>query len=371
MIDKQETEVTNETIDSALETEATDTNLEIEATEGQEETVDNNQDDTVNNEEVSNNEEDIPSMGDFEDQIDKSFSKVNVGDIVNGSIVGVSETEVTLDLGSYAEGIIKAKDYSNDRNFSLTDDINIGDEISAEVVKTDDGEGNILLSKKRADFALAWDKFQKYMDDGTLLTLKISQAVKGGVITYVDGIRGFIPASQLSVKYVEDLNEWIGKEVEAAVITVDEGKNRLVFSSKKVELDRNKEARENLLDNLEKGMVVKGTVDNIVPYGAFIKLESGVTGLCHISQLSNKFIKDPNEVVKAGQEVEVKILDVKDGKINLSMKTSEGGETPNYKPNKKRTRKPFNQPQAKSNDFTSDQEATTSIADILKGIKLD
>lgn len=302
--------------------------------------------------------ETIPSMDEFEDQIEKSFHKVNIGDIIKATIVGVSDTEVTLDLGSYAEGIIKANEYSNNPSFSLKDDITIGESINAKVVNDDDGEGNILLSKKQADFVLAWEKLNKLMDEKTVLKTKISQSVKGGVITYLEGIRGFIPASQLSINYVEDLDEWKDKEVEAVVITVEQDKNKLVLSSKQVELDKRKGKQANMLKNLEKGMILDATVDSLVPYGAFVKIDDNLSGLVHISQLSKKFIKSPSEVVKEGQEVKVKVLDIKDGKLNLSIKAVESNDEAIVNPNDG------------PREFSSNQEASTSLADLLKDVNL-
>ncbi len=380
MSDNQQTEITNETIDQNLETEVTQE--EVPATD-----LDENTEEIVDSQVEQETDESIPSMEEFEDQIDKSFHKVNVGDIVKGSVVGVSDTEVILDISSYAEGIIRATDYSNDPSFIIKEGVTIGDEIYAKVVKDDDGEGNILLSKKQADFVLAWEKLQDYMDEGSILNVKITQSVKGGVLTFVEGIRGFIPASQLSISFVENLDEWIGKEVEAVVITVEQDKNRLVLSSKQVELSKRKEARNDMLENLEHGATVKGTVDNIVPYGAFVKLEGGLSGLVHISQLSNKFVKSPNEVVKEGQEVNVRILNIKDGKINLSMKTQDDNvrdevadNKPSFRPsNRPNTNtRPSNRPRSRSInqnskpiDFTSDQEATTSLGDLLKGLDIE
>ncbi|HHX55140.1 MAG TPA: S1 RNA-binding domain-containing protein [Clostridiales bacterium] len=302
--------------------------------------------------------ETIPSMDEFEDQIEKSFHKVNIGDIIKATIVGVSDTEVTLDLGSYAEGIIKANEYSNNPSFSLLDDITIGESINAKVVNDDDGEGNILLSKKQADFVLAWEKLNKLMDEKTVLKTKISQSVKGGVITYLEGIRGFIPASQLSINYVENLDEWKDKEVEAIVITVEQDKNKLVLSSKQVELDKRKGKQANMLKNLEKGMILDATVDSLVPYGAFVKIDDNLSGLVHISQLSKKFIKSPSEVVKEGQEVKVKVLDIKDGKLNLSIKAVESNDEAIVNPNDG------------PREFSSNQEASTSLADLLKDVNL-
>ena len=394
MSNNQQTETTNETIDQNLETETTQNEDQVtdfnestkEVTVTPEEPV---KEEVPEKPEDAVIEESIPSMEQFEDQIDKSFRKVNVGDIVKGSVVGVSDTEVIMDIGSYAEGLIRITDYSNDPNFSIKDDVTVGDEISVKVVKSDDGEGNILLSKKQADFALAWEKLQEFLDNATVLNVRITQSVKGGVLTFVEGIRGFIPASQLSISYVENLDEWIDKEVDAVVITVDEDKNRLVLSSKQVELSRRKEARKDMLENLETGTIVTGTVDNIVPYGAFVKLQDGLSGLVHISQLSNKFVKSPNEVVKEGQEVTVKILNIKDGKINLSMKTLDENvyeERPNTQPSNRTFTRPSNRPSNKPNsrprnrpihqnskpiDFTSDQEATTSLSDLLKDLDLE
>ncbi len=342
MNDNQQTEITNETIEETLETDA------------------------------QANTESIPSMDEFEEHLEKSFQKVSVGDVLKGTIVGISDTELVIDLSSYAEGIIKANEFSSDPDFSLEDDVAIGDEVSAKVISTDDGEGNILLSKKQADMAIAWDNMQDYLENETVVSVKITNAVKGGVITPFGGIRGFIPASQLSVSYVENLESWIGKEVEAVVITVDEDKNRLVLSSKKVELAQRKEDREEAFEDIEKGQILKGTIDNIVSYGAFVKLDSGLSGLVHISQLSNKFVKTPNEVVKEGQEVDVKVIDVKDGKINLSMKALE--EAPKRDiPSRKPTSRPKSRPNKQKSEpleFTSDQEATTSLGDLLKDLDL-
>lgn len=328
MSEKEQSEIENETINTNLEENNTS---EVET---------------------------IPSMDEFEDQIEKSFHKVNIGDIIKATIVGVSDTEVTLDLGSYAEGIIKANEYSNNPSFSLKDDITIGDSINAKVINDDDGEGNILLSKKQADFILAWDKLKKLMDEKTVLKTKISQSVKGGVITYLEGIRGFIPASQLSIDYVEDLDEWKDKEVEAIIITVEQSKNKLVLSSKQVEIDKRKSKQANMLESLEKGMVLDATVDSLVPYGAFVKIDDNLSGLVHISQLSKKFIKSPSEVVKEGQEVKVKVLDIKDGKLNLSIKAVENNDKAVINPN--------NGPR----EFSSNQEASTSLADLLKDVNL-
>lgn len=313
----------------------------------------------LENADITDSTEETLSMKEFEDQIEQSFHKVNVGDMMKGTIVGISDTEVTLDLGSYAEGIIKASEFSNDPNFSIRTDVVVGEKVTVKVIMEDDGEGNILLSKKQADFVLAWKTLNEYMQNRTILKVKVSQAVKGGVITYVEGIRGFIPASQLSINYVENLEDWANKEIEAIVITVEEDKRKLVLSGKEVEQEKVKANKDGKLSNIQKGMVMKGVVEKIMPYGAFIKIDDDLSGLVHISQISKKFINSPNEAIKVGEEVNVKVLDVKDGKINLSIKAVENTE----KVNKKIENLP--------NEFTSNEQATTGLGDLLKKIKLD
>ncbi len=153
----------------------------------------------------------IPSMAEFESQIDHSFRKLKTGDIVTGTVIGISDTEVTVDLNSYAEGIIKQEELSNDPRFSIKADIKIGEEISATVLR-EDRDGNILLSRKQADDVLAWDILNTMMAERTPATVKVAQVVNAGVVTYLNGIRGFIPASKLDINYVEDLSTFVGKE---------------------------------------------------------------------------------------------------------------------------------------------------------------
>lgn len=151
------------------------------------------------------------TMADYSAELEASFKEINEGDILTGTVIGVSETEVTLDLKYYTDGIIRLEDFSEEPGFSLKDAVAVGDEISATVIRRDDGEGHILLSKKEANDVLAWDKLQEMMDNETILTVKISGIVNSGVVAYVEGIRGFIPASKLSLGYVEDLNPYLSR----------------------------------------------------------------------------------------------------------------------------------------------------------------
>ena len=262
------------------------------------------------------------TMKDYEKELEASFRKINEGDVIQGTVIDVNEEEVSLDLKYYTQGIIKAADMSDDPGFSVLDDVKIGDVIEASVVKMDDGQGNILLSKKEANAELAWDVLNKYLEEKTALTLKVNGVVNAGVIAYVEGIRGFIPASHLALSYVEDLNTYQGKELTVRVITVDKEKKKLVLSAKEILREQEKEAHDHKIAMLVPGTVMEGTVESLQPYGAFVDLKDGLSGLVHISQISQRRIKKPSEVLNVGDKVKVKILNTDNGKISLSIKAA-------------------------------------------------
>lgn len=174
------------------------------------------------------------SMKDYEKELEASFRKISEGDVISGTVIDVNEEEVTLDLKYYTQGIIKAAELSDDPGFSILDDVRIGDVIEASVVLMDDGQGNILLSKKEANAVLAWDVLAGYMEEKKELNVKVSETVNAGVIAYVEGIRGFIPASQLAISYVEDTKDYLGKKLTVRVITIDREKEKLILSAKEV-----------------------------------------------------------------------------------------------------------------------------------------
>lgn len=304
------------------------------------------------------------TMKDFEKEIDASTRKAEVGDILTGTIIGISDGEVTVDLDSYAQGVIPDSELSDDPSFDPAKALRYGQKIDAAVIDLDDGHGNLLLSRKKANDNKAWETFQKDLEDGTVLTVKVREAVKGGVVAYVDGIRGFIPASQLSTHYVEDLNTYAGKDVDVRVITVDPKKKRLVLSGRSVEQDRRREERDHKIANLVPGTVVEGTVESIKPYGAFVSIGDGISGLVHISQISVKRVENVNSVLKEGQKVRCKILNTKDGKVSLSMKAVELDERP---AREAATHKRESDAVSKFSDKGS---VGTSLGDLLKGVKL-
>ena len=304
--------------------EAVVDNAEAAVVDNAEATVDNAEADAMesNPDAALDASEKMPAetMADYSKELEASFKKIQEGDILTGTVIGVSDSDITLDLRYYTEGIIRLEDFTANPDLSLKEAVHIGDELSATVIRTDDGQGHILLSAKEANEILAWDKLKSYMENNTTLTVKIGGVVKSGVIAYVEGMRGFIPASKLSLNYVEDLDTWLGKELQVRVITADESDKKLVLSAREILREKAEEERKAMISNVEVGLVTEGTVESLQPYGAFINLGNGLSGLVHISQISEKRIKTPAAVLHIGDTVKVKVIKIKDGKLSLSMK---------------------------------------------------
>jgi small subunit ribosomal protein S1 len=299
------------------------------------------------------------SMKDYEKELERSFRRINIGDIISGTVVAVTDEEVTLDLNYYAPGIIKIENLSNDPDFNAKEQLLPGDTIEATVIRTDDGNGNIELSKKEANEVLAWDKLNEIMEQETIVTVRIKESVKSGVVAFLEGIRAFIPASQLAADYVEDTDAWIGKNVRVKVITVDREKNKLVLSGKAVALAEREEERSHRIAMLVPGAVVEGTVESIMPYGAFVSIGNGISGLVHISQVSQKRIASVHEVLKEGDKVKAKILNTNDGKVSLSIKAlSDVME------------KAEDEEEAEAFEYTTNENTGTSLGDLLANLKL-
>jgi small subunit ribosomal protein S1 len=299
-------------------------------------------------------EEAVETMADYAAELEVSFQRVQEGDILTGTVISVDEDKVTLDLKYYAEGIIDKENLSNDPEFNLLREIQPGDEITATVLSTDDGEGNVVLSRKLANDRLAWETLGAMLNDRTVVSVKIAEIVKGGAVAYLEGIRGFIPASKLAGEYVENLEEYNGKTIEVTVITADEENKKLVLSGKEPALMRQKEETNKKIAKCEAGSVMEGTVDSLKEYGAFINLENGLSGLLHISQISSQRIKHPGVVLKEGQTVKVKIISIADHKISLSMKALTEDEEVNQE----------------VFDYKEEGSAFTGLSALLKGLKL-
>ena len=295
------------------------------------------------------------TMADYEDAITASMKPIHEGDILTGTVIGVSDQELTVDLGLYTDGVIRLEDASDDPSFTF-DGIEPGQEISATVIQRDNAQGRIQLSLKAAAEVLGWERLVQLEKEQSNIRVKISEAVKSGVVAYVEGIRGFIPASKLALTYVENLDEWVGREIEVRVITADPDEKRLVLSARDILREKEEEERKARISNVQVGLVTEGTVESLMPYGAFVNLGNGLSGLVHISQISQQRIKHPKAVLQEGQKVKVKIIGVKDGKISLSMKALEDVAA------KEIEEEVFEMPKT--------EEATTSLASLFKNIKL-
>lgn len=265
----------------------------------------------------------MESMKDYEQELTNSFRVIKEGEVIRGMIVDINDDEVTLDLGYYAPGVIPLTELSDDPDFSAMKDLKIGESVEAVVIETDDGRGNVKLSMKEANEASAWDTLTKMLEEETVVTVKIKESVNAGVIAYLEGIRAFIPASQLALTFVENTEEYVGKTVEAKVITADAAKGKLVLSAKAVLKEKEAENDREKMAMIVPGSIFEGTVESLMPYGAFVQMDNGLTGLVHISKICMKRIKKPSEVLTVGQKVKVKVLEVKDGKISLSIRDVE------------------------------------------------
>lgn len=297
-------------------------------------------------------------MKDFEQELEASFKKIDEGDIITGTVVSVDETGVVLDLKYYTEGFIPAEEFSREPGFNMKEAVQPGEEIQATVLRKDDGQGNILLSRAEAAEVLAWDKLAEFQKSGEALDVVVKGIVNGGAIAYVEGIRGFIPASKLALSYVEDTEEYLNKPLIVQVIDVDKAKKRLVLSAKELLREKADEDRRNKISNIEVGFVTEGTVESLQPYGAFVDLGNGISGLVHISQICEKRIKKPSEAVNVGDKVKVKVIAIKDGKLSLSIKEASDLMA------KEVEEEIFELPE-------SDEEATTSLGSLFANIKLD
>lgn len=297
------------------------------------------------------------TMKDYEAELEASFKKIEEGDILTGTVISADEKEVILDLKYYAEGIIPAEEYSREPGFCIKDEVHVGDEVSATVIRRDDGHGNILLSRVSAADVLAWDKLQELKESKEVLDVVVKGVVNGGVVAYVEGVRGFIPASKLSLQYVEDTNEYLNRPIQVQVFDVDKEEKRLILSAREILREKAEEERKNKVSNLEIGLITEGIVESLQTYGAFVNLGNGLSGLVHISQICEKRIKKPSEVLSVGDKVKVKVTGIKDGKISLSIKEASDMMA-----------KEIEEEVVELPD--SGEEATTSLGSLFANIKL-
>lgn len=260
----------------------------------------------------------------FEQMLDQSFVTLHTGDVVKGTVINISNEEVSVNLNYKSDGIIPKGEYSRDASIVPSKVLQPGDEIEVFVVRVNDGDGNVLLSRKRIEDQKGMEEVEAAYQNKTVVTGKIVDVVRGGLIAMVNGVRIFIPSSQVSNKFIEDLNVFKGKELEFNIIELDKVKRRFIGGRKALIEKEILEKKASIFEKLEIGSKVKGKVSRITDFGAFVDL-GGVDGLIHISEMSWGRITNPKEVLKEGQEIEVIILDVdkEKGKISLSLKDSQ------------------------------------------------
>jgi small subunit ribosomal protein S1 len=248
---------------------------------------------------------------------DATFPTINEGEVVHGTVVRVDKDEVLVDIGYKSEGVIPVAELSIRRSVNPEDEVHVGEEIDALVLTKEDAEGRLILSKKRARFELAWKRIEGAAESGEPVVGKVIEVVKGGLILDL-GVRGFLPASLVDIRRVQDLDEFLGQELRAKVIELNRSRNNVVLSRRAVLEDERKEQRQQILDRLNPGDVVDGQISNIVDFGAFVDLD-GMDGLIHISELSWSHVNHPSEVLEIGQTVKVKVLDIDRERQRISL----------------------------------------------------
>lgn len=260
----------------------------------------------------------------FEQMLEASLVTLHTGDVVKGTVIQIINEEVSVNLGYKSDGVIPRGEYSSDTSIIPSEVIQPGDEIEVFVVRVNDGDGNVLLSKKRIEAQKGMEEIEVAYNEKSVVTGTVTEVVKGGLIAVVNGVRVFIPSSQVSNRFIEDLSVFKGQDLEFNIIEMDRVKRRIIGGRKALVEQEIVKKRAALFATIEAGSKAVGTVSRLTDFGAFVDL-GGVDGLIHISEMSWGRISNPRDVLKEGQTVEVFILDVdkEKGKISLSLKDSE------------------------------------------------
>lgn len=252
-------------------------------------------------------------------QSEENESKIKPGSVVEGKIIGVKPDEIIVDIQYKADGIITRNEYSNTPNLDLTTVVKVGDPITVKVIKTNDGEGQVLLSYKRVAAEKSYAMLEEAFENETVLKAKVTQVLEGGLSVTVDECKVFIPASLVSDTYEKNLDKFMDQEIEFVITEFNPKKRRIIGNRKKLVAAQKAELAKKLFESIHVGDVVEGTVKNVTPFGAFIDL-GGADGLLHISEMSWGRIDDPKSVLKVGDTVKTFIKDINGEKIALSLK---------------------------------------------------
>lgn len=249
-----------------------------------------------------------------QDALEEAFKP---GQLLHGKVVRIDSEGVLVDVGYKSEGLIPLHQLSHRKDVNPEELLQVGEEIDVTVTRVEGAEGTLILSKKRADLESAWVRVSEAHESGEILTATCTEQVKGGLIVDL-GLRGFVPASHVDLRPVHDLSDYVGESLELKVLEIDKSRRKAVLSRKKALEELRGKMRENTMKVLEEGQVVSGTVARLTNFGAFINL-GGADGLVHISELSWKRIKHPNEVVRVGEKVDVRVLSVQPDKDRISL----------------------------------------------------
>ena len=260
----------------------------------------------------------------FAELLEQSIKTLNTGDKVIGTVTGIGNTEIQVDLGTKHAGYIPYDEVSTDPSVKPEDILKVGDEIEVFVVRVNDQEGTVQLSKKKLDGLKVWDEMADYVENKTTIDAVITEENKGGLVANVKGVRVFIPASQSGVAKGGDMAAMVGKHVQLKITEVNRARRRAIGSIRAVTSEQRKAAQEKIWSEIEVGKKYHGVVKSLTSYGAFVDI-GGVDGMVHVSELSWNHIKNPAEVVKVGDEIDVYVIsfDPEKHKISLGYKTDE------------------------------------------------
>ncbi|MDE6357347.1 MAG: 30S ribosomal protein S1, partial [Eubacteriales bacterium] len=263
----------------------------------------------------------------FEEMLNESFKTLHSGSVVKGSVIRVTENEVFVDLKYKSDGIIEKSEFSSDLSIDLKNEVKVGDEIEVFVVKLNDGDGNVVLSKKRLEANKGFDELEEAFNNKQIVKGKIIDTIKGGLVANINNIRVFVPSSQISNKFIQDLSSFKGKEFDFNIIEFNKAKRRIIAGRRDLVQAEEDEAKAKVYNNLKAGDKVEGTVSRIVDFGAFVDL-GGVDGLIHISELSWSRIKKVSDVLKEGDKVTVSILEIDQSKNKISLSLKDESQNP-------------------------------------------
>ncbi|TML84027.1 MAG: 30S ribosomal protein S1, partial [Actinobacteria bacterium] len=257
---------------------------------------------------------------------DATLVHFSEGDVVSGKVVRIDKDEVLVDIGYKSEGVIPAAELSIRKSANPHDEVEMGEEVDALVLTKEDQDGRLVLSKKRARFEKAWRRIEAAAESGEPVEGTVIEVVKGGLIIDL-GVRGFLPASLVDIRRVQNLDDFLGQTIECKVIELNRSRNNVVLSRRAVLEEERKEVRQQILDRLQPGEIVEGAISNIVDFGAFVDLD-GIDGLIHISELSWSHVNHPSEILSIGQTVPVKVLDIDRERQRISLGLKQTQEDP-------------------------------------------